>query len=166
MDPFVKGFIRASLIWLGVGVTIGVSMAFWPSAALVYRPAHMHANLLGFVSMMIFGVAYHVMPRFTGNPLHSRSEASGHLWIANLGLLFMVGGWIARVWAPEIGTIGVRAGAAGSAVGAFLFIHNLWCTLGPLRPASAARNTASVAGGMQPTPRVWPLTGNPSSGTK
>ena len=134
MDPFVKAFVRASLVWLGVGVTIGVSMAFWPSAALVYRPAHIHANLLGFVSMMIFGVAYHVMPRFTGNPLHSRREATTHLWVANSGLLLLVLGWIARVWLPEAGTLLVRTGAAVSAVGAFLFIHNLWRTLGPLRP--------------------------------
>ncbi|HEX6070313.1 MAG TPA: hypothetical protein VFZ18_10825 [Longimicrobiaceae bacterium] len=134
MDAFVKAFVRASLVWLGVGVTIGVSMAFWPSAALVYRPAHIHANLLGFVSMMIFGVAYHVMPRFTGHPLHSRKEAAAHLWIANIGLFLLVAGWIARVWVPETGTLVVRTGAAMSAVGAFLFIHNLWRTLGPLRP--------------------------------
>jgi cbb3-type cytochrome oxidase subunit 1 len=135
MDPFVKAFVRASLVWLGVGVTIGVSMAFWPAAALVYRPAHIHANLLGFVSMMIFGVAYHVMPRFTGHPLHSRKAAMAHLWVANVGLLLLVVGWIARVWLPESGTLLVRSGAAVSAVGAFLFIHNLWRTLGPLRPA-------------------------------
>src|SRR5687768_4968683 len=132
MDTFVRGFIRASLLWLGVGVLIGISMAFWPVQALVYRPAHIHANLLGFVSMMIFGVAYHVMPRFSGHPLHSRTEASWHLWIANLGLALLVGGWIARVWAPAVGTVSLQIGAAGSAVGAFLFIHNVWWTLGPV----------------------------------
>ncbi|HEX6927208.1 MAG TPA: cbb3-type cytochrome c oxidase subunit I [Longimicrobiaceae bacterium] len=131
MEPFVRGFIRASLIWLAVGVTIGVSMAFWPQGALVYRTAHIHANLLGFVSMMIFGVAYHVMPRFTGNPLHSRREAAVHLWLANLGLVLLVGGWITRVWTWPAGDVALRAGAAVSALGILLFIHNLWRTLGP-----------------------------------
>ena len=130
METFTRWFIRASLIWLGVGVLIGVSMAFWPGAALVYRPAHVHANLLGFVSMMIFGVAYHVVPRFTGHPLHKRSLALAHLWVANIGLALLVAGWIARVrWADQ-GTISLRTGAAVSAVGAFLFIYNLWRTLG------------------------------------
>ena len=129
MEPFVRNFVRASLTWLGVGVLIGISMAFWPSAALVYRTAHIHANLLGFVSMMIFGVAYHVMPRFTGHPLHSRRQALWHLWVANLGLTLLVGGWIGRVWTPDAATVVLRAGAAASAVGAFLFIHNIWRTL-------------------------------------
>lgn len=129
MEGFVRGFIRASLVWLGLGVLIGLSMAFWPGEALVYRPAHVHANLLGFVSMMIFGVAYHVIPRFTGNPLHDRRLSFLHLWVANLGLALLVGGWIARVWWAEIGSYAVRGGGTASAVGAFLFIYNLWRTL-------------------------------------
>ncbi len=141
MEPFVRRFIRASLVWLGVGVLIGISMAFFPAAALAYRPAHVHANLLGFVSMMIFGVAYHVIPRFTGNPLHSRRLGPVHLWTANLGLALLVSGWIVRVWAFGAGEALVRAGGAVSAVGVGLFIYNIWRTLGPapaLRRATAA----------------------------
>lgn len=130
MESFVRGFIRASLLWLGAGVLIGLSMAFWPGAALVYRPAHVHANLLGFVSMMIFGVAYHVIPRFTGNPLHLRALAVAHLFVANAGLALLVAGWIARVRWPLTGMLMVQVGAVTSAVGAFLFIYNLWRTLG------------------------------------
>ena len=129
MDPFVRRFIRSSLVWLGTGVLIGIAMAFWPARALAWKPAHMHANLLGFVSMMIFGVAYHVIPRFTGHPLHRPRLASAHVWIANAGLAGMVGGFIARVhwWGAGNGIL--RAGAALSAAGAFLFIYNLWRTL-------------------------------------
>jgi heme/copper-type cytochrome/quinol oxidase subunit 1 len=130
MDPYVRNFVRASLMWLGIGVLIGVSMAFWPREALVYRTAHVHANLLGFVSMMIFGVAYHVMPRFSGTPLHSQRQASVHLWMANMGLALLVGGWIGRLWVPDPAAVALRAGAATSAIGAFLFIHNIWRTLG------------------------------------
>lgn len=151
MEPFVKNFVRASLIWFGTGVLIGVSMAFWPAEALVYRTAHIHANLLGFVSMMIFGVAYHVMPRFSGNPLHSRRLAAWHLWVANLGLAMLVGGWIGRVWVPQGATLVLRAGAALSAIGACLFIHNIWRTLGAAprtatqKPAGARASAPPVA---------------------
>lgn len=132
MEPFVRNFIRASLAWLGAGVLLGVSMAWWPAQALVYRPAHAHANLLGFVSMMIFGVAYHVIPRFAGSPLRSRQLAFVHLWIANLGLAGLAGGWILRVWVGPWGEALVRVGGGLSAVGAFLFIYNIWRTLGPV----------------------------------
>jgi heme/copper-type cytochrome/quinol oxidase subunit 1 len=129
MEPFVRGFIRASLVWLGVGVLIGVSMGFWPPA-LAFRAAHTHANLLGFVSMMIFGVAYHVIPRFSGYPLRSHRLATAHLWVANLGLGLLVLGWMGRVEWPVAGALLIRVGATASALGAFFFIYNIWTTLG------------------------------------
>jgi cbb3-type cytochrome oxidase subunit 1 len=95
LTTYVRGFIRASLVWLAIGVMIGVAMAYWPAGHIVYRPAHAHANLLGFVNMFIFGVAYHVLPRFVGRPLPSERMATWHLWIANLGLGLLVSGWLA-----------------------------------------------------------------------
>lgn len=128
MDPFVRRFIRSSLVWLGVGVLLGLMMAVNP-AFIAFRPAHMHANLLGFVSMMIFGVAYHVLPRFTGRPLHSPRAAALHLWLANGGLAGMVAAFLLR---PLAGTPAIpllATGATLSAAGAALFIHNIWRTL-------------------------------------
>lgn len=140
MDPFVRRFIRSSLVWLGVGVLIGVAMAVRPAAA-AFRTAHMHANLLGFVSMMIFGVAYHVIPRFVGRPLHSRRAAALHLWIANLGLAGMVSGFILRVFLWNVGMPILGIGAVLSATGAMLFIHNIWRTLDAPAPRPAALPT-------------------------
>lgn len=147
MDVFVRRFIRASLAWLGIGVLIGISMSFWPGEALAYRPAHVHANLLGFVSMMIFGVAYHVIPRFSGNPLRSRPAAHAHFWIAQVGLALLVGGWIVAVTWYVPGTVMLRAGAVLSAVGAFLFIGNIWRTLDAraVRPVTRAPMAAAAA---------------------
>lgn len=144
MEPFVRRFIRSSLAWLGVGVVIGVWMALDPGA-VIYRPAHMHANLLGFVSMMIFGVAYHVVPRFTGNPLRSKRAGLVHLVIANAGLAAMVGGWLLRGHMHELSRVILGVGGVLSAAGAFLFIGNIWLTLDEpsrgnvLRPVSAGR---------------------------
>ena len=132
MEPFVRNFIRASLVWFGVGILMGIGMAWWPAEHLVYRPAHGHAHLLGFVSMMIFGVAYHVIPRFAGSPLRSRRAAFVHFWVANLGLAGMVGGWILRGWIGW-GTPLLAVGGGLTAVGAFLFIGNIWMTLGPVK---------------------------------
>lgn len=132
MDSFVRNFIRASLVWLCLGVIIGVLMSF-SGYAMQVRPAHVHANLLGFVSMMIFGVAYHVLPRFSGVPLHDPRLARLHFVIANLGLALMVGGWILRVWSAA-GMRLVQAGGILAAIGAFMFAYNLWRTLGAARP--------------------------------
>jgi cbb3-type cytochrome oxidase subunit 1 len=136
MDAFVRRFIRASVVWLCIGVLLGLAMAFWPAHALAYRPAHMHANLLGFVSMMIFGVAYHVLPRFTGRPLHARRLADAHFWVANGGLALMVAGWIASVSTTAAIPL-LHSGSVLFAAGAFAFAWNIWMTLGDGSPAPA-----------------------------
>jgi cytochrome c oxidase cbb3-type subunit 1 len=132
MEWFVKAFIKASLTWLALAVSLGVAMAVQP-AWLVYRTAHLHMALLGFVAMMIFGVAYHVIPRFTGNPLHSRRLAGIHWWLANAGLAILAIGFLVRpLWGtraiPVLGAGGVLA-----AMGAYAFAYNLWRTLDAVR---------------------------------
>lgn len=95
MDWFVKAFLKSSLGWLALGVTLGGAMAIHPQW-IVYRPVHVHMNLLGFVTMMIYGVAYHVIPRFTGHALHSRRLAGAQWWLANIGLAVMAVGFTLR----------------------------------------------------------------------
>ena len=134
MDSYVRNMIRSSLVWLGVGVLIGISMAIWPTGHILYKPGHAHANLLGFVSMMIFGVAYHIMPRFSGRALHSVRLAHLHVWVANAGLAGQVLGFLLRPHWRELGTLGVAVGGIISAVGAFMFIYNIWRTIGQYHP--------------------------------
>lgn len=139
MDWFVKRFLQAALVWLGLGVTLGVAMAVYPQL-VIYRPAHMHMNLLGFVTMMIFGVGYHVIPRFFGHKLRYRSLAAAHWWVSNCGLTLMVLGLMLR---PHTGSRLLPVLAAGgilSALGAFFFIVNIWLTMdGPASVRTAER---------------------------
>jgi cbb3-type cytochrome oxidase subunit 1 len=111
---------------LAIGIAIGVAMAFWPAQHIVYRPAHAHANLLGFLSMFVFGVAYHVLPRFVGRPLPSERLAMWHLWVANFGLALLEGGWLVGPTWMRAGRLLLIGGAVVSLVGAALFIFNAW----------------------------------------
>jgi len=130
VEPFVRRFLRASLVWFALGVGLGFGMAVAPGALLAARPAHAHANLLGFVTMMIFGVAYHVIPRFTGAPLHSPRLAAVHVWVANLAVALLVAGCLARVRPGWSGAWLLHAGAALGVLSAGLFVYNVWRTLG------------------------------------
>lgn len=127
MDWFVRYFIKSALVYLGLGICMGTWMGFVPEA-VIYRPAHAHLNLLGFVSMVIFGVAYHVIPRFTGHQLHSPRIAAVHWWASNAGLVILVLGFIFVPWMPAARTA-IDVGAVLAAAGGFLFIYNLWRTL-------------------------------------
>jgi hypothetical protein len=138
LDWHVHTFLRSSLVWLGVGVVLGYLMVASP-AHLGLRTVHAHANLLGFVSMMIFGVAYHVLPRFTGRPLFSVRLAVAHVFVANGGLLLLAGGFTARLYLPAVATPALHLGGMLSGLGAAFFIVNIWRTLGPAgRPAGLA----------------------------
>jgi cbb3-type cytochrome oxidase subunit 1 len=142
MTWFVRAFLKSSLAWLTLGVTFGAVMAAYP-AWTVYRLAHIHMLLLGFVAMMIFGVAYHVIPRFAGFQLHRADLARLHWWIANAGLLLMVAGFIARVHMAAIGTIVVATGGALSALGAYTFAYLIWRTIdGPTEMRKASERAA------------------------
>ena len=147
MEWFVRAFLKASLAWLAIGVTMGVAMAAHP-VWTVYLPAHMHAVLLGFVTMMIYGVAYHVVPRFAGFPLHRRNAAGAHWWISNAGLALMVCGFVARVVHPGAGTIVLAIGGTLSAAGAYIFVYLIWRTIdGPLDARRAAERARAAVGG-------------------
>ena len=131
MEWFVRAFLKASVTWLALGVTLGVAMIAYP-AWIVYRPVHLHINLLGFVTMMIFGVAYHVIPRFSGAPLHNRRLAAGHWFVANIGLLLMVTGFVLRptgVVPPFVAVTVLSTGGTLAALGAYAFAYNIWRTL-------------------------------------
>lgn len=108
MLPRNRWFIAAALAYALLGGLLGLAWlahpAGWP--ALTLR-AHAHLMLVGFVGMMIFGVGLHVLPRFTGRNLFSERLADVQFWLANLGLLAMVAGWLSAA-----GMLSALGGAA------------------------------------------------------
>ena len=143
MDGFVKAFIRASLVWFALGIVLGVAMAAYPPW-VVYRPAHAHMNVVGFITMMVFGVGYQLLPRLFGHGLHNRTLAFAHVWLANGGLALMVIGFSL---APHIGRTSAWATAGGGllfATGALSFVYNMWRTFNAADARARARAMAQV----------------------
>ena len=143
MDSFVKAFIRASLVWFALGIILGLAMAAYPPW-VVYRPAHAHMNVVGFITMMVFGVGYQLLPRLFGHPLHNRSLAVAHVWLANGGLALMVTGFSL---APHIGRSSAWVTASGGllfSIGALSFVYNMWRTFNSADERARARAMAQV----------------------
>ena len=127
MEWFVKAFVRASLIWFALGVVLGLAMAAQPRW-VIYRPAHAHMNVVGFITMMVFGVGYQLLPRLFGHPLYSARLAVVHWWLANGGLAGMVVGFVVT---PHVGPRGGSVTTLGGLLfttGAMTFVYNLWRT--------------------------------------
>jgi len=146
VDPYVPYFIKSSLAWLAGGVLLGVGMAIHPEW-VIYRPAHMHMNLLGFVTMMIFGVGYQLLPRLGGSALRWRWMPLFHLWIGNIGLALMVIGFLVRPSIQGAGQMTLAVGGVSAATGALSFVINIWRTL----DLGAARRAAMLQGRPMPT---------------
>lgn len=143
MDWFVKAFIRASLVWFALGIMTGLAMAMQP-AWVVYRPAHAHMVVAGFITMMVFGVGYQLLPRLFGFALHSRRLAIAHWWLGNIGLGGMVVGFFAT---PHIGVRAAWVTASGGvlfATGALAFVYNLWRTFDKADARQRARIVSAL----------------------
>ena len=150
MSPTVIGFIRTSLVSLFIGVILGILMAAGAfrgaSNPALITSAHAHVNLLGAVMMLIFGVGYHILPRFSGRPLYSEGIASVQLWLSAIGLagmfvMFFAGGYSsADLLRWGVAPFGVLYGA-----GAILFVFNMWKTLAGALPAAAPPRPAKKA---------------------
>lgn len=89
MRGYVKYFIVASILYFVLGTFLGM-MSFFDSRFLSLKTVHLHLNLLGFMSMMIFGVLYHVLPRFLGRPLYSERLAWVHLYAGNITFILLI----------------------------------------------------------------------------
>src|SRR3990170_639179 len=128
MDWFVRAFIKSSLVWLATGVTLGLAMAVYPPLA-VYRVAHLHLNLLGFVAQMIYGVSLHVVPRFFGQPIVHRRLAEAQFWLAQPGLALLTAGFVLRGPGVRGAQAMIIAGAAGAGLPPDFFVPNPWTTI-------------------------------------
>ena len=86
MDPTAKNFVFAGLIYFFISACLGLLMVFYNMDQPQLIFAHSHLNLLGWVSMMIYGVGYHILPRFSGNPIAYPKLMQMHFWVANVSL--------------------------------------------------------------------------------
>ncbi|MEK7817170.1 MAG: cbb3-type cytochrome c oxidase subunit I [Actinomycetota bacterium] len=153
MSPTVISFIKSSLAYLAIGVTLGILMAIKvlpdPRNIGLITTAHAHINLMGTVMMLIYGVGYHILPRFSGRPLYSEGLASAQLWINNIGLAGMA---VTRLVGAYIDTDIMRIAIAPFgivyAIGAYIFVYNLWKTIAAATPAP----TPPGAGGVPQKP--------------
>lgn len=71
MERIIVWYLRMSVIYFVLGGMFGIALLLFPSESGYYIPVHVHLNLLGFMSMMIYGVGYHILPRFSRRPVYS-----------------------------------------------------------------------------------------------
>ena len=131
MDRFVRNFIIVSIVYLGLSSILGVCMLANQSL-MSLKFAHSHLNMLGWVSMMIYGVGYHVLPRFSGRPLKYPKMGELQFWAANMGLIGMLAFYTLNIYAPTpvFNTAAIAFGGL-EVFSIALFFYNMLATLLP-----------------------------------
>jgi cbb3-type cytochrome oxidase subunit 1 len=127
-------FIKMSLVYLAIGATLGALFPVFPRL-LGLKYAHVHLNLLGFMSMMVYGVAYHILPRFQGKMLHSERLAEVQFWLANIGLIGLAIFSALRAYWPALPvTVPLAISGLVELAAIYLFVANMWLTFRQPQP--------------------------------
>ena len=131
MDKYAKAFVKSSLIYLGIGTLLGLVMVLWPDARFMITRVHVHMLLLGFMAMMIYGVGYHILPRFMGRPVYSHRLGNVQVWLANITLIGLSISWVLETISGGLWHAMLILFGLGQGVSIFLFIINLWMSMIP-----------------------------------
>lgn len=115
-----KLFLKISVVYFALGVLLGLTMGITHDFRMT--SVHAHINLLGWVSMALFGLIYHFYPEASLTKL-----ARTHFWLHNIGLPVMMAAIAIQLWTGE--TTLLPAAIISSfllVAGVFLFAINLF----------------------------------------
>jgi cbb3-type cytochrome oxidase subunit 1 len=76
-------FIKIAVVYFVIGILLGLYMSL--SHSYVLSDVHAHINLLGWTSMGLAGLIYHLFPQ-----LGTTSLGKAHFWLHNIGLPIMM----------------------------------------------------------------------------
>jgi hypothetical protein len=132
-------FIKIAVLYLALGVTLGVVMGMLQK--FTFTPVHAHLNLLGWATLALVGLVYHAYPQAAETRL-----ARIHFWLHNLGLpplmislAFLLAGNAA--FEPIVGICSLVVW-----LGVVLFVVNVWLAVRPAAAPGALRaGTGAVA---------------------
>ena len=138
MHSLVRRFLKTAITFLVIGLLLGLWMMIERElggrrAGPYAVSAHTHAILVGFVMMMILGVALWLFPRPSKEDTrYTPRAAEGAYWLVTVGTAVRVVGELARPSVPArwMGIAIVIAGAL-QVTGIALFFYTMWQRIRP-----------------------------------
>lgn len=120
-------FLKIAVVYLFIGALLGLIMGITQKFVLV--PVHAHLLLLGWASLALAGLVYHLYPAAATTRL-----ARIHFWLHNLGLpVFMVALGVLLTGTESAIPI-VAAAASVVLVGLAIFAINVLINVKPAHP--------------------------------
>ncbi len=133
MTPLVRRYIKTSFVFLLAGLLLGAWIIVSEFVGGHYPPrlfitAHVHLLLVGFMLMMVMGVATWMFPRPARDDTAYRPElAEAVYWIMSLATALRAAGELLAGFSPSPAQrLLIAAGGLGQVLGALLFVFNMW----------------------------------------
>ncbi len=127
-------FIRASLIYLLIGFTIGALILAqkgrpYDADIWLLLPIHIECLLAGWLLQLVLGMAFWIFPRFgSGATRGHETWISASFVLLNLGIVLVA----LQLWLPAA----MLAGRLAEAAGIVLYIAGSWARVKPLAVGS------------------------------
>ena len=133
MPPLIRLYVKTSFVFLIAGLLLGGYLVVAQFLLGIYPPrllvtAHVHLLLVGFMLMVVMGVATWMFPRPARDDARYRPElAAATYWIMTVATVARA---IAEILASYLEGSALRAaiaaGGVGQLAGALLFVVNMW----------------------------------------
>ncbi len=139
-----QDFVRAAYVWLLAAAAIWAFLAlraaaFGQGTLMTESSAGRHALALGFVTLMVMGMATRIVPVFRGSPLFSAGMQRAAFWLVLASVTPRVAVELGWGYGSRLDPLLSASGVLGF-LGMALFAANVWLTLEGrtlLRPAQA-----------------------------
>jgi len=133
VPPLIRRYIKTSFAFLLAGLLLGGWLIVRQFVFGAYPPrlfvtAHVHLLLVGFMLMIVMGVATWMFPRPARDDTRYRPElAEAVYWTMTAATALRAAAEIAGSFTPEPALrLAIAAGGVGQVVGTALFVVNMW----------------------------------------
>ena len=118
-----KAYLKVASVYFTIGVLVGLTMGIIHDFR--FTSVHAHVNLLGWVSMALFGLIYHFYPNAANSKL-----AKTQFWLHNIGVPVMLGGIALQVLGVSAALPPTIIGSLAVVIGVILFMINVFKYVG------------------------------------
>ncbi|MDQ0975155.1 cbb3-type cytochrome oxidase subunit 1 [Neobacillus niacini] len=118
-----KAYLKVATVYFTIGVLAGLTMGIIHDFR--FTSVHAHVNLLGWVSMALFGLIYHFYPNAANSKL-----AKTQFWLHNIGVPVMLGGIALQVLGVSAALAPTIIGSLAVVIGVILFMVNVFKYVG------------------------------------
>jgi xanthine/uracil permease len=118
-----KAYLKVATVYFTIGVLAGLTMGIIHDFR--FTSVHAHVNLLGWVTMALFGLIYHFYPNAANSKL-----AKIQFWFHNIGVPVMLGGISLQVLGVSAALPPTIIGSITVVIGVILFMVNVFKYVG------------------------------------